>query len=107
MQVKGAKHVAVQYCKQTGQTAPCAINDSMTPNGYSFDFTGIPLPPGDVNQNGTLDATDIKAVADVLGKLRSAQTTADKNLADVNYDGVVDGFDLSLILQSLAIRHDE
>jgi hypothetical protein len=107
IQVKGAKHVAVQFCKQTGQTAPCAINESMAPTSYSFDFTGITLPPGDLNQDGTLNTMDIKAVADILGKLRSSQTATDKSLADVNYDGTVDGFDLSLILQSLATRHDE
>ena len=107
VQIKGEKHVAVRFCQQTGQTGPCADTQYMTPTEYSFDFTGIPLPPGDLNQDGKVDAVDTKSVTDLFGKLSSQLTAADLKLADVDYSGTINGYDLNLILQTLETRYDE
>jgi Ca2+-binding EF-hand superfamily protein len=78
-----------------------------TSGTYILYLTGIPLPPGDLNQDGVINNTDLTLLTDIFKKPSSQITAADLKLADVNYDGYVDNFDLSLILQSLSIRYDE
>lgn len=107
MLVKGPKHGAIRFCQQTGQTAPCTYGQFMRLTGLTFDFTGRPLPPGDLNQDGTIDTKDIKLVTDLLNKPSSQYTDADIKLADVNYDTYVDNTDLGLIVRSLSSRQDE
>lgn len=108
IQVKGSKHGSVRFCMPTGQTGPCQFNQTMTQSGGTFDFRGRPLPAGDLNQDGHIDAADIKIISDILNaRTKSNQTDADRAAADVNFDGVVDNYDLILTLQSLASRADE
>lgn len=105
--VKGPKHGALRFCQQTGQTAACKYGQYMRATGLTFDFTGRPLPPGDLNQDNVIDPTDVKIVTDLLAKPSSSRTPADIKLADVNYDGYVDNTDLGLIVQALATKPDE
>lgn len=111
IQVKGEKHLAVKFCKDSGQTGPCADNEYISMPGqggtYIVNLTGIPLPPGDLNQDGKVDASDLKSVTDLFGKLSSQLTAADLKLADVDYSGTINGYDLNLILQTLETRYDE
>ncbi|MCX6792221.1 MAG: dockerin type I repeat-containing protein, partial [Candidatus Gottesmanbacteria bacterium] len=105
--VKGEKHSQVVFCHPSGQTEPCNDTDYITPSSYSFDFTGRPLPPGDLNQDGTINNTDLTLLTDTFKKPSSQVSADDLKHADVNYDGYVDNFDLGFILQSLSTRYDE
>jgi hypothetical protein len=71
-----------------------------------FNLTNKILLPGDLpSQDGIVDANDIDLV---LGKLtHPIQTVSDLDAADVNYDGVINSVDLSLILQTLSNNQDE
>lgn len=72
----------------------------------TFDATSRPLQPGDLsNQDGKLDNHDINKILSILSQ--ATTTTHDLNTTDVNYDGVVNSIDLSLILASLATKPDE
>jgi hypothetical protein len=110
--IKGEKHLAVRFCKQVGQTVPCADGEYITvpnptPLTYGFDFTGFALPPGDTTpQDGRADQTDIDRIKNLMTKSTSTLTDADKLAGDLNYDGVINGFDLFLILQTLRTRYD-
>ena len=111
--IKGEKHIAVRFCRQFGQTAPCADGEYITvpnpiPPTYGFDLTGMVLPPGDTSpQDGRADQSDIDRIKNLMTKPTSSLTAADKLAGDLNYDGAVNGFDLFLILQTLRTRYDE
>lgn len=111
--IKGEKHVAVKFCRQVGQTGPCADTEFITepnpiPLTYEFDFTGIALPPGDLYvQDGRADQADVDKLTALLSKPRSSLTETDLLTGDLNYDGVVNGFDLNLLLKTLQTRYDE
>ncbi len=112
--VKGEKHLAVRFCQQTGQDAPCAGGTYITvpdpiPLTYGFDFTGRPLPPGDIYpQDGQVDQTDINRMVNLLSKPASGLTAQDLVTGDLNYDGVINGYDLFLLMQTARTqRYDE
>ena len=113
MHIKGEKHVAVKFCRQVGQTGPCADTEFITepdpiPLTYQFDFTGIALPPGDLYvQDGRAVQADVDKLTALLSKPRSSLTETDLLTGDLNYDGVVNGFDLNLLLKTLQTRYDE
>lgn len=107
VQIKGEKHLAILFCKESGQTGPCSVNEYMRPTSYVFDFTGVPLPPGDLNQDGKVDNADVKILTDLFAKPSTQVTAADLKTGDVDYSGTINGFDLNLILQTLETRYDE
>lgn len=108
--VKGEKHLRLRFCQYSGQTDPCVYGQTMThfqATPVTFDFTGRPLPAGDLNKDNQISAADITLMTDIFKKTSSQITPEDKVVADVNYDGYVDNFDLNLLLQSLSTRYDE
>jgi hypothetical protein len=109
--VKGEKHVSVEYCKQVGQTGPCADSEYMNGSAGStivYDFTTLPLPPGDVSpQDGRVDATDFNIIKGLMSKLCSDLTVQDKLKGDLDYNGCVTVKDIFLIRQTLETRYDE
>ncbi len=124
--VKGEKHVARKFCKQSGQTAPCTTDGSITltisPSSLSltdigttgetagmiFDFTGLTLEPGDINpQDGKADMNDFTAVSALLSKACSELTTQDKIAGDLDYNGCVNARDIMLIRKTLETKYDE
>jgi hypothetical protein len=105
--VKGEKHSQIVFCRQSGQTEPCNDTDYITPSSYSFDFTGRPLPPGDLNQDGKVNTADLKLITDLFNKTSTQLTPQDLKTADVDYSGTIDAFDLNLVLQTLETRYDE
>lgn len=113
IKVKGEKHLTSEFCYQVGQTGPCKDNEYITmPNfiaqTYGFDFTGIPLRPGDVPpQDGKVDATDFTAIKSLMSKLCADLTAQDKLKADLDYNGCVTVKDIFLIRQTLETRYDE
>lgn len=110
--LKGEKHVARKFCKQTGQTGPCIGNESMIiPSGTLtpvFDFTGLPLDPGDLPpQDGKADTADFDSIKALLSKPCSALTTQEKKTGDLDYNGCVDIGDVFLMRKTLETRYDE
>jgi len=111
--IKGEKHVAVKFCRQTGQTGPCGSNETITvpnpsPLTYGFDLTGIPLPPGDVYlQDGMANKADFDKLTVRMSKLCSDLTAEDKLIADLDYNGCINVRDVFLMKQTLETRYDE
>ena len=113
VKIKGEKHIAIEFCRQSGQTGPCADGAYITvpnpvPAVYAFDFTGIPFPAGDLpQQDGRVDGADIQRLTSLLSKLSSDLTAGDLTIGDLNYDDVINGFDIFLIRKTLETRYDE
>jgi hypothetical protein len=79
-------------------------------NSYDFDWTNSPLEPGDLpnvensgKQDCMVNSLDISLIISRLGKTDSESL----NLADVNYDGVVNGNDLAKVLATLSSKTDD
>jgi hypothetical protein len=92
VEIKGEKHTPVTFCRKTGQKGQCTdteyiIVPSAIPASYVFDFTGIALPP----------EAGIDQLVALLAKPRSELTPNDLLLGDLNYDGVINGFDFALL----------
>lgn len=113
IKIKGEKHVAIEFCRQSGQTGPCGDNEYITvanpfQTDYIFDFTGIPLPPGDLTvQDGQANRADLDKLTALMSKLCENLTIAEKIMGDVDYNGCVNVRDVFLILQTLETRFDE
>jgi hypothetical protein len=105
--VKGEKHSQIDFCRASGQTEPCNDTDYITPTSYAFDFTGRPLPPGDLNHDGKVNTDDLKFITDLFKKSSTQLTPQDLKSADVDYSGTIDAYDLNLVLQTLETRYDE
>ena len=109
--MKGEKHVARKFCKQSGQTSPCQGNESMTITASPspvFDFTGLSLDPGDLPpQDFKADLADLDIIRSLLSKPCSALTPQDKKAGDLDYNGCVDIGDVYLMRKTLETRYDE
>lgn len=68
---------------------------------FTYDYGPVPLSNymlGDINKDGTIDATDLTLLQNyLLGN--GSINKGDAILADLNYDGVVDTFDLVVLRQ--------
>ncbi len=70
------------------------------------DLTARPFEPGDLPpQDGIVDLSDINSVVSILAK--PSQSSNDRVVGDVNYDGVVNAADMSTILTTLSTHPDE
>lgn len=108
--VKGEKHTSGKFCLQSGQTNPCGPNVWITMPTVSkpvFDFTGMPLRPGDVYpQNYITNNEDYTRVRSLLSKPSAQLTAQDLLVGDLNYDKVINGMDILLIRQTLDTQYD-
>lgn len=113
IKIKGEKHIAIEFCRQVGQTGPCSDTEYITvpnptPLTYGFDLTGIALPPGDLAaQDGRVDRTDFTKMTGLMSKLCTALSTQDKLVGDLDYSGCINVRDVFLMLQTLETRYDE
>ena len=111
--IKGEKHVSRRFCKQVGQTTLCPTADFITipspsPLTMGFDFTGLPLEPGDLPlQDGKADKADFDKIRTLLSKPSIEITDNDRNVADLNYDGTINIMDAFLMRKTLETRYDE
>jgi len=114
--LKGEKHLARKFCQQGGQTTRCTGNGNLavsdTISGYTnfYDFTGLPLEPGDLpmpEQDGAANLADFTKIKSLLSKASSELTAADKLTADLDYNGSVNVRDAFLMRQTLETRYDE
>lgn len=112
--VKVGKHLQKRVCafapsEASGGTYNCSeSNMPITAGTNNLDFSGILMLVGDLpsstgEQNGVVDSYDISYVLNHLG------STVESELAigDLNFDGVIDTQDRSLIIQSLNVKYDD
>lgn len=110
----GEKHLGVRFCKSSGQTTHCAETDAgqislplSQTSTLTLNFTGIPLPAGDVApQYGAVSIDDFNKVTSLLSKPQSDLTANDLLVGDLNYDGRVSIEDIFLIRKTLETRYD-
>lgn len=79
---------------------------NLTMDTLDFDLTQKPFEPGDLPlQDGVVDIIDIGSVVSILAK--SSQTSDDRSVGDLNYDGIVNAADVGAILTTLSTHPDE
>jgi len=112
--VKAGKHIQKRICSfapsgSKGGTYNCSDSAIPLSKGVNnLDFSGILLLVGDLPsssgvQNGVIDSYDISYVLNHLGSQEEDQLA----IGDLNFDGVIDTQDRSLIIQSLNIKYDD
>lgn len=110
--VKGPKHLQTRYCQNNGQTRACTSGNITLAAGENIlDFTGLPLPPGDLpipttgGQDGVINAFDAVFLSNCL---RDNPESADcLSRADLNLDGLVSALDGELINWSIFTRWED
>ena len=69
-----------------------------------MEFTSVHLLAGDLPiQDGLVNSYDIALIKNNLGKTDQALLAQ----ADVNFDGIIDSQDYSIVIGALAIRSDD
>lgn len=108
--IKGPKHIQKRVCvnspsENISGTYLCKDSNITFKKGdNTLDFTNIILLSGDLPlQNGIVDAVDIAYVRNFVGR-NDPDIVA---RGDINFDGVVDSQDYTLIINALAFKYDE
>lgn len=112
--VKGPKHLSRRLCTPNpsgGAQYYCPESaGAITLMGagiQSFDFASVTLSPGDLpidgQQDGLVDSSDLAYLRERLGR-KDADSV---RVADLNFDGIVDSQDYSLIVNNLINNEDE
>lgn len=110
--VKTGKSLGRKYCYRTGQSEPCTdLNASITidyaTDPFVFDFTGLPLDPGDIYmQNGLANQEDFNKIFTQMS-YPCGTTTTEYQAADLNYSGCVNSLDALLMRKTLETRYDD
>lgn len=101
--VKGNKH----------RSEKMATNISLAngkPANQDFDWSGNLLEPGDLpdpnnsnTQDCTINSVDLSLIISRIGQTQQAALT----IADINYDGIVNGNDISKVVQTLSTKADD
>ena len=105
-QIKNPIYLSARMCfnNQSDKVSSSSACDLPLTNGVTYDFTKYPLNPGDLNQDGIVNASDfskIKYSIDSSSESQCGQQT------DLNYDGLINSFDISYLKQSLLQTSDE
>ncbi|MFA5137000.1 MAG: hypothetical protein WC489_06465 [Patescibacteria group bacterium] len=111
--VKGPKHIQKKVCdsiatEAKGGTYRCPDGKIQLKAGdNSVDFSQILMLAGDLPengvQNGVIDSYDTSYIRQHL----QSTNPSELSIGDLNYDGVIDGQDFSLVLAALSIKYDE
>lgn len=81
--------------KEGAHKLPPAID--VDPSTLSFEY--IPIPFGDMDHSGSIKLDDLFLLVDVIGSQHTSRwSKTDRDLADVNRDGVIDIFDIIELL---------
>ena len=112
--VKSEKHLARKFCQQSGQTLVCTTNGRISvpdPNNSGalvYDFTSLPLDPGDLYpQDGKADVDDFNKILGLMTKTCVSLSEQDKLTADLDYSGCVNVKDIFWMRKTLETRYDE
>jgi len=106
--IKGPKHLARKFCED-GQTERCSSGAEgliINQEQNNFDFSGLPILPGDYNQDagekiGKANSVDFAILVNEL------DSTGDNLKSDVNYNNKVEGGDVALFLHTLSEVYEE
>ena len=117
--VKGQKHLRKRICDLSPrETIPGGYRCTQTGGEFTIDrgtitlkggennvdFTSIVMLAGDIpEQDGVVDIVDISFIIKNFGN-----TQSDKRVrGDLNYDGIIDTQDYTLVLTALGFKYDE
>lgn len=110
MFIKGPKHLQKRICwNYPEETFPGTYRCGDEAFIYldqefnEVDLTRIIQLVGDLDQDGVVTSADISRIANNLGSTDPAVVAK----ADVNFDGVVNALDYSLLIASLSVKYDE
>lgn len=100
--IKGPAHLARKFCSNK-QKDRCRVDEGeiVLKQKISYDWTGLELEPGDINQDGVVDASDFSQLKQAIG----LQGEGIKE--DLNFNGVVNTQDIALFLETLSTKYEE
>jgi hypothetical protein len=118
--IKGPKHLATRYCSSVNQNRPCSL-PQIKISGlclgfgcysgiYEFDFTGYPLPAGDLpltqtgGQDGVVNSIDAVALTNCFETPTDAACIAK---ADLNFDDIITSADTIIMNNSIYTRWED
>ena len=100
--IKGPVHLARRYCEDD-QTEHCWLGEediTLDAGGNSFDWTGLRLEPGDIDQNGVVNSADFTT-------LKQAFMIQGDIPEDINFNGIVNGQDVTFFLGTLSTKYED
>ncbi len=100
--IKGPVHLARRFCVEE-QVEHCWLGEeeiSLQPGENSFDWTGLNLEPGDIDQNGVVNSSDFTTLKQALMRKGDIQE-------DINFNGIVNGQDITFFLQTLSTKYED
>lgn len=101
--IKGPRHLARRFCRDQ-QEERCLLgqeNLTLRAGENQFDWTALPLEPGDVNLDHRVDSLDFSRVRAALGQ------RGDEIAEDLNFNKVVNSQDLTLLLLTLGNKYED
>jgi len=106
IQVKTPAYLSARMCfdHQSSKMTTSTACDLPLTNGITYDFSKYSLTPGDLNQDGIVNASDFSMVKQSVDP--SADSVCGQE-TDLNYDGVTNSFDLTYLKKSLLQTNDE
>lgn len=117
VKVKGPVERRIVFCKEgQDQGHVCKRTEyfNIKDGENALDLTGHPLDFGDINQDGAVGVTDYSFVKDcriknsvMASRGGDGSYEAGCNLADGNFDGVVDHTDVDLLYKTLSTKPDD
>ena len=106
IQVKNQAYLSARMCfnNQSSKMTTSTACDLPLTNGVTYDFTKYSLSPGDLNQDGIVNASDFSMVKYNVNPSADSQCGQQ---TDLNYDGITNSFDLTYLKKSLLQTNDE
>ena len=106
IQVKNQAYLSARMCfnNQSSKMTTSTACDLPLTNGVTYDFTKYSLTPGDLNQDGIVNASDFSMVKYNVNPSADSQCGQQ---TDLNYDGITNSFDLTYLKKSLLQTNDE
>ncbi len=110
--VKGPKHLSKRFCsaQASGDDYYCGENAGgivLNIGVQDFDYSTVPMAPGDLpfggQQDGIVDSSDLTFIREHLPS-KDAETL---RVGDLNFDGIIDTQDFSLVVNNLVNNEDE
>ena len=106
IQVKNQAYLSARMCfnNQSDKVSSSSTCNLPLTNGATYDFSNYSLLPGDLNQDGIVNAFDFSIVKYNINP--SANSSCGQQ-TDLNYDGIINSFDIAYLKQSLLQTSDE
>ena len=104
--IKSPAYLSARMCfnNQSEKVTNTVACDLSLTNNNSYNFFNYPLNPGDLNQDGIVNASDFSMVKYNVNPSADSQCGQQ---TDLNYDGITNSFDLTYLKKSLLQTNDE